>query len=69
METHPQHVLVRTAETADYSTFACLDGCGRRLVVGHGGGSMTVVERGDPTALHRWNDLGITMGDVAIVQE
>lgn len=32
--------------------FECEDGCGRRLVVDRQG-AMTVIDRGDPYALHR----------------
>ncbi len=32
--------------------FECEDGCGRRLVVDRQG-TMTVIDRGDPYALHR----------------
>jgi hypothetical protein len=33
-------------------TFECAEGCGRRLVVDRHG-SLTVIDRGDPSALHR----------------
>lgn len=33
--------------------FECEDGCGRRLVVDRSSGELTIVDRGDLTALHR----------------
>jgi hypothetical protein len=33
--------------------FECDDGCGRRLVVDRTSGDLTIVDRGDLTALHR----------------
>jgi hypothetical protein len=41
--------------------FECADGCGRRLAVDRRDGSLTVIDRGDPFALHRGGT-----GDIAL---
>jgi hypothetical protein len=54
------HVFVRTAESPQESSFECLDGCGRNVLVRHYPPELVVVTRGDPMARHRWVDLGVT---------
>ena len=46
------HELVRTSSAAGHA-FECAEGCGRLLVVDRDTGTMTVLGRGDPFALHR----------------
>jgi hypothetical protein len=33
--------------------FACVDGCGRRMIVERETGAFTIIDRGDVTAQHR----------------
>lgn len=46
------HDLLCTPSPAGLA-FECEQGCGRLLVVDRGTGTMTVLGRGDPYALHR----------------
>lgn len=41
--------------------FTCDDDCGRRLVVDRDSGELTVIDRGDPYALHSGFTGGVTM--------
>ncbi len=58
------HQLRLSASTGGV-LFECEDGCGRRLVVDRGG-SLTVIDRGDPYALHRGAADGVELGAPAI---
>ena len=48
--------------------FECADGCGRRLVVDGQSGEMTVIDRGDPFALHSGASGGVELRPVEVGQ-
>jgi hypothetical protein len=48
--------------------FECADGCGRRLVVDGQSGAMTVIDRGDPFALHSGANGGVELRPVEVGQ-
>ncbi len=54
------HRLSCTAAPAGL-LFECLDGCGRRLVVDRDG-ALTILDRGDPYALHRGAHSDLSLG-------
>jgi hypothetical protein len=56
----PFHRLECTVSPAGL-LFECADGCNRRLVVDRSSGELTVIDRGDPFALHRGS-----VGDVVL---
>ncbi|HET9901429.1 MAG TPA: hypothetical protein VFR46_10235 [Actinomycetes bacterium] len=48
--------------------FECEDGCGRRLVVDRTSGELTIIDRGDPTALHRGGIGGVELAAPVVTQ-
>jgi len=48
--------------------FECVEGCGRRLVVDRVRGELTVIDRGDPLALHRGSVGGVELALPAVSQ-
>ena len=46
--------------------FACLDGCGRRMVVQRETGALTVIDRGDPFAQHRGSHSDLRLSAPAV---
>ena len=54
------HQLQCTA-TPNGLLFECLEGCGRRVAVDGVSGSLTVIDRGDPMALHRGSSDGVDL--------
>jgi len=41
--------------------FECVEGCGRRVAVDGVSGRLTVIDRGDPLALHRGSSGGLDL--------
>jgi hypothetical protein len=41
--------------------FTCDEECGRRLVIDRDRGELIVIDRGDPTAVHRGSAGGVTL--------
>jgi hypothetical protein len=62
------HGLRHTAEAGGL-LFECIQGCGRRLAVDRVSGRLTVIDRGDPYALHRASVGGVEIDPPLVVQD